>query len=284
MYRHVSWFVIAGLFLVVFIGFHSPINKFCAEVVYPFQRTAEWIRGELDTRFAAAWRGLCDGSSRIDQQTEIERLRVTIQEMERVSSENRSLRQILKWQEQMPPQVVAAQVWSHGGGLGVWPRLTLSVGSLQGIAAGDAVIVPEGLVGRIADDVTAHRSEVILLSDPLCRVAAEVPQVARGIVQGARGKNWGESGSEDLLYAAAPLLFRFLDKRSPIHEGQRVITEGSGGVFPKGLTIGTVVEIHSTTAGVVQEALLQPAVDPTLLDVVFVLTRNTKNTGVVDAD
>lgn len=269
--------IIAGS--ILFILANSTVRGICAEMTYPFRRVSGWMWSQVSDRMEAAWRGLCDGTMRFESEVELERLRVLLGETEMLANENAALRQALEWKKRQPFKTVAAPVWSYGGGLGVWPRLTLGVGSKSGISAGDAVVVPEGLVGRVAEGVTPHTCEVILLSDTGCRVAAEIPGMTKGIIQGCGGEDFGNFKDEDLLYQGHPLKMRFVGRDVELMEGRQIVTEGSGGVFPRGIVIGHVLDRHADASGLLTEVLVEPAVDPTLLDTVFVLTTRSAASG-----
>ncbi len=269
--------------LAVFVVCNTTVRGICAEASYPFRRVAGWISAQLSDRFDAAWRGFCDGASVAQTADELERLRVMLNEASRTAQENAELRAALGWKDQRPERVVAAPVWSHGGGLGVWPRLTLGVGSQQGVAAGDAVVAPEGLIGRVAEGVSPHLCEVVLISDPACRVAAEIPGVTKGILFGEAGEDFGEHPEESLLYTAQPLTFRFLRKAEGVTQRQQVLTEGSGGIFPRGVPIGHVLQVKQAEGSLISEALIEPAADPALLRTVFVLTHEPSSAGAADA-
>lgn len=258
-----------------FLWGNTAVRAFCAEATYPFRRVAGWAGGQLSDRFGAAWRGFCDGPSRAAAEDEVERLRVMLREASRTAQENAELREALGWAKAQPRRVVAAPVWSHGGGLGVWPRLTLGVGSARGVAAGDTVVAPEGLVGRVAEGVSPHLCEVILISDPASRVAVEIPGVAKGILFGGQGSDFGEAPGESLLYSGAPLTLRYLRRGEALKPRQAVLTEGSGGLFPRGLTVGTIAAMREGN-GLLAEAVVEPAADPTLLRTVFVLTKEVR--------
>ena len=259
---------------VLFFRFGTAIRAFCSEASYPFRRTAARLGGEFSSRFGAAWRGFCDGPVREAQSDEVERLCVMLGECERALRENDDLRAALDWARRQPVRAVAAPVWAHGGGMGVWPRLTLGVGSAQGVAANDIVVVPEGLVGRVAPGVSRHMCEVVLISDPACRIAAEIPGVTNGVIFGMQGEDAGESPDEPLLYAAAPLDFRFLARGADVRSGQEIRTEGSGGIFPRGLLIGHVAALKPPAPGdLFLEAQVLPVADPALLRTVFVLAK-----------
>lgn len=250
---------------------NGTVRHFCTETVYPFQRAAVWVRVQLGGRLGAAWHGLLEGPA--PEAIAQGQAAVEAWELARLREENRVLRLALQWSAAQPMKVVAAPVWAYGGGLGVWPRLTLGIGSLRGVAPGDAVVTPEGLVGRVAEGVTAHTCEVLLLSDPGQSVAAEIPGVTRGILQGTAGQDFGESPEASLLYAPNDLLLRYVFRDVEVHEGQAVQTEGSGGMYPRGLHIGTVVEKISLPSEVLCEVRVKAAVDPTALDVVYILVK-----------
>jgi rod shape-determining protein MreC len=277
MRRRFLPYLIILIAAIVFIGGHARVRAFCTEATYPLQRVFNGVGAQISSRLSAAWRGFCDGPSRDTSAIEVDRLRVMLATFEDTIRENTHLRDLLEWRAPQPPNVVAAPIWSHGGGLGVWPKLRLAAGSLKGIQAGDTVIVPEGLVGRIADSVTPHTSEVILLSDPACRVAAEVIGGAKGVVQGDLGEDFGAREDEPLLYTTKPLRMRYIARNIVLQPGQVIYTEGSGGLFPRGLKVGTVSERREDPASLLSEVLIEPAVHPTSLRTVFVLTHPQDN-------
>ncbi len=278
MNRRALFILLLSLFGGVILFCHSAVSGVVSEITYPFSRIAAWVSDQIGVRLNAAWRGFCDGVERTDADTEIERLRVLLNATEAIHRENAELRAALDWLPQAGLNAVVAPVWAHGGGIGVWPRLKLGVGSDKGVAEGDAVVVPEGLVGRVAEGVTAHTCEVILLSDPMCFIAAEIPGVAKGIIQGMLGKDYTEHPEGDPLYLPNPLRLRYIDMHAQLQPRQQVLTEGSGELFPRGIVIGSVIRITEPeeNAGLMQEAEIAPAVDPTLLRVVFILHRKDR--------
>ena len=71
------------------------------------------------------------------------------------------------------------------------------------------------------------------------------------------------------------LTLRFLKRDNALKPRQIVLTEGSGGLFPRGLTIGRILETRPDASGLLEEALVEPTADPTLLRTVFVLTKRS---------
>lgn len=118
-------------------------------------------------------------------------------------------------------------------------------------------MVPDGLVGRVIA-VTPHTSEVLLLIDPTLKVACEV-ECAGAVV---RGISCG--GTEDLL------VLRHLSSEAEIPPRSQVLTSGLGGIFPKGLPVGTLLEVREDRGVSKREGEVQPAVDFTTLKDVFI--------------
>ncbi len=107
--------------------------------------------------------------------------------------------------------------------------------------------------------VSADLSEVLLVTDENCKVAAKVEGTReQGICAGTRG-NGGE------------LQMTFLSKLADLQPGQKVYTAGvSGGIFPSGISLGTVKSFHARELD--GEAVLEPVADPGSLEEVFVVT------------
>ena len=62
-----------------------------------------------------------------------------------------------------------------------------------------------------------------------------------------------------------------LPREANIQPGDTVISSGLGGIFPKGLVIGHVLEIGEDEYGILKHALLRPAANFNRLEEVFVV-------------
>ncbi|MDB6004985.1 MAG: hypothetical protein JWR15_1972 [Prosthecobacter sp.] len=141
--------------------------------------------------------------------------------------------------------------------------LVIDKGSLDGIVANSPVITSVGLVGKTATP-EPHTTRVILLTDEVCRVSAKVEgTLEQGILAGERAPQ-----------AVQPQLhLRFLSRFAKINIGSRVYSSGEGGVFPADLLLGQVKQFKS--GDVSGEAIVEPAVDFSTLDEVFVIELKT---------
>jgi rod shape-determining protein MreC len=177
-----------------------------------------------------------------------------------VLQENARLRELLGFKKRHPEydlasaEVVGRNVSSY------FRVLTLKLRSQADLEAGMPVVVAQGVVGQI------HRTygsfaEVVIVSDPRSRIdAVSQRNRAHGIVEGL---------GHERSYRAE---IAYLRRRDRVREGDVMVTSGMGGVFPPELIIGTVERIESRERGLFQKATLQPAVDFSRLEEVFVMT------------
>lgn len=159
-------------------------------------------------------------------------------------------------QDQSPGVVTTAPVIGMSSGE-VLERLTLGRGRRHGLLDGMPVTVPEGLVG-IVTDVTPGNAVVRAVTDPQSRVGVSV----RG--RGGWGIAVGEIGG----------LIRVVDyvEADPVEVGDIVETSSYGGLFPRGVLVGEVVDVLPRDPNELRRTfVVRPAVDlSTLLEVALI--------------
>jgi rod shape-determining protein MreC len=140
-----------------------------------------------------------------------------------------------------------------------WFRsLLVDRGNDERVRSGMPVVDGHGLVGLVTATVP-DASRVMLLLDRRSAADAMIQRSrARGIVRG-RG--------------AGDLEFVFEVRGDDVFPGDEVITSGVGGVYPKGLRIGTVVSVRTDRDELLHAARVDPAVDFGRLEQVFVMLR-----------
>lgn len=172
--------------------------------------------------------------------------------------ENERLRALLEYQDKSGTRGQIARIigrdpsnWVH--------TLTLDRGSEQGIAAGQAVMKGQAVVGQVIA-TTAGTARVLLLTDNSSAIdALAQSNRAAGTVEGGFGRN--------------SLHFRYVLnlKEYNIQEGERIVASGLDGVFPKGALIGVVNKVSLSGDGLFQDVYLEPAVDVLRLEEVLVI-------------
>ena len=203
-----------------------------------------------------------------DRFTELDRLRTEnqrlkswewrAQELERKVS---ALGQLVRVVEEPAVHFITARVVMDASGPFVRSAM-LSAGRDQGVRGGFPVISADGLVGRIVE-AGARASRVLLFTDLNSRIPVLVgPSQVRAIIV-------GDNGPYPRLAYLAP--------NALIEPGDEVYTSGVGGLFPRGLRIGTAAE-EAGSFRVVPHARLDE------LDFVSVLFFETPTSELVEDD
>src|SRR5690349_5116244 len=165
-------------------------------------------------------------------------------------AENERLRQLLKLSHRLNTGYVTAEVL-HPPQATDGRTLLLSVGSRQGVAPFSPVIAPEGLIGVILT-TTSQSSVAMTWAHPEFRVSG---YTVGGNALGVVAPSTEGSGEGSLELRGVPF-------RDSVPLGTLVLSSGLGGVFPKGIPIGTVVGTIREEAGWERVYRLRPAANP----------------------
>ena len=269
------WLLALSLGALLFMG--AEVRDFAREALYPCANASLWFQRTFGVRARAVFVRAQQASRNATLERDVARLLTYKQEAESLDAEVARLRSLLDFAPVASGRWVAAPVISRGGTSAVWQSVRLGKGSKHGVCKGDAVVVPEGVVGRVTD-VSAHTCEVMLITDPNSRVACELDVsgedvgIVRGILFGG-GSHAAANAELTLLYVVDPLRLRFLAREFEPAPRTRVVTSGLGQVFPKGLTVGYLLESRLEANGLSREASLVPAADMAALDTVFIRTE-----------
>lgn len=192
------------------------------------------------------------------------------QRLDAVEAENARLRALLGLGRALRWGFVPAEALV-GRGMGDDFTLVLSAGARAGVEKLSAVVAPEGLVGLI-EQVDPTTSVAITWPHPDFRVSAtSADGSAFGIVSSHPGE-----GAERYL-----LEMRGVPFRAPLKVGSGVVASGLGGVFPRGILIGTVLqELPTPPGGWTRAYLLRPAVRPPDVTSVMILSPERSADGV----
>jgi rod shape-determining protein MreC len=174
-------------------------------------------------------------------------------------NENARLRQLLGWQRQTTWRLKLAKVVLRDPA-NWWRTIQIDLGTRDGLKENLPVLTVDGLVGRISS-VSLTRSQVVLLGDPNCKVAARVENETRdtGVI--------GAAGPLDREFVQ----LGFLSRNANLKPAQKVVTSGEGGIFPDGIPIGKIVDVQATDYGLRMEAQVRLAANLNALEEVWVM-------------
>lgn len=167
------------------------------------------------------------------------------------------LRNLLQFSKKIPRSTLPAQI--IGIDPSSWFRtILIDKGTKHGVNRGMAVVSPEGIVGHVLQ-TSPHYSKVLLITDFNSSVDA--------IVQRSRAKGLVEGNGDNRCR------LKYAERTQDIQPGDRVITSGLGGRYPKGLMIGTISKIQKKSYGLFQYAEIMLNVNFGKLEEVFVITE-----------
>jgi rod shape-determining protein MreC len=124
---------------------------------------------------------------------------------------------------------------------------------------GQPVVSSAGVVGHISE-IAGRAAEVTLAVDPRSSIDVLLQRNrARGVL---KGLGYADSYDAEIAY---------LLRRDEARPGDIVVTSGMGGRFPPDLVVGRVAQIDDATAGMFQEVTVEPAVDFSRLEEVYII-------------
>ncbi len=183
-----------------------------------------------------------------------------IAELESYRRENEQLRRLLDFREKSGIDAVlgdsiGAEIIGRNP-LNWYRSVMIDRGAGDGVRKGMVVVGGGGLAGRVVEG-SSSASIVMLILDEESRVSAVVERTGEhGIITG-RGDGL--------------LTMKYLSDKSDIQPGDTVRTSGMGGVFSKGLAVGSVSSVKMTDYGLTVSAEIIPSVDFSRLETVLVL-------------
>lgn len=142
---------------------------------------------------------------------------------------------------------------------GVSRIIHINGGTRDGIAVGDPVVTPVGLVGRVLK-VTATGAEVLLINDQNSAVSARVQNSndERGLLRGS---------------LSGELVLDLVDINGELAEDQQVFTSGETQELPPNLLLGQIRSVRLSPNELFQQATVVSLVDFDSLDMVLVITN-----------
>ena len=191
--------------------------------------------------------------------TRIQTLEVERQKYLEADATNRQLKALLDFRSQLFAQAITASIIANSAN-SWFQSCMLDKGSADGVRKNMAVVTPLGVVGQVVA-VTPHTAKVLLTTDPNSGIDVLVQRTrSRGIVSGSL-----ETGT----------ILKYVKRSEDIQEGDRLITSGIDGVFPKGLMVGTVIKVRKQHLGLFQFVEILPAVQSSRTENVLIVAASS---------
>lgn len=177
--------------------------------------------------------------------------------MRQSEGDMRRVRSLLAYSEQISMQTTMAQTVMQDTA-GRFKSIIIDRGSAEGIDVNDAVVNANGLIGRVVL-TTNDMSKVQLINDTNCSVGTLIERTRRqGVVRG--------DGTLTVHMFDIPAL-------ADVQPGDKVLTAGIDGIYPKGIPVGTIVRADPGKS-LFKTITVKPAVDfGTIEEVIVIHTR-----------
>lgn len=172
----------------------------------------------------------------------LDKLQLENQKIPELEQENKRLKTILNMMEQHPKTMIAARV--VGEDVKNWFKcIILDKGKNSGITSKMPVVTPRGLVGQVVE-TDRWVTKVMVINDTNSSVDVYVEgRNTRGILEGT---------------GQTLLRLKYIRKNDEIEIGDKLITSGKDGIYPKGLPAGIITTVTRNKPGIFSDIEVMP--------------------------
>ena len=242
-------------------GMANPLTNLISVITAPVKgavaSVAQWAEGIYDYSFH--YQELEEEVLRLQQQ--VAQLEQQALEGEAASKENEHLRELLELQQKRRDFVFELATVISRSSSNWSSTFTISKGSIHGVEPQDCVIDSTGTLVGIVEEVSLTSSVVISVTDASLEMGGMVARTdSAAILEG-----------DFTLMQEGKLKLSYLPENTEFLSGDLVLTSGRGEIYPSGLIVGTIEEIHTDPSGMTRYAVIQPRAELEQLTQVFVI-------------
>ena len=255
--------IILLIFIVIFSNGKSNSSFFenaANNLIMPVQNGLTYLKNGLNGNdaFFEDINNLKEENKQLKDKNE--QLEQSLRELENIKTENETLKEYLSLTEKygeyktIPGYVINKDISNYS------KTIIINIGKKDGVEENMTVIGSQGLVGHVIS-VTDSTSKVQTIIDTASSVSSSMSTTKEAIVCK------GTLDDKSLLKAM------YIPTESNIIQGDSIETSGIGGIYPKGIHIGTIKKVANTQNMTDRYALVEAAVDFEKLDTVLVITN-----------
>lgn len=259
--------IITILILVFLVAVsNSKIDKW-SEIGNPFtsfvnsiQNGMVYLKNKMagnDSFFIDVEKMKIENDSLKQKNSELER---SLRELEILKAENATLKEYVNLTDKyteyttFPAYVIQTDISNYS------KVIIINAGKKDGIDVNMPVIADKGLVGHVIS-VTDDTAKVQTIVDTSNTVSSTISTTRDSII--ARG----------IIDSSNELKASYIPTEANVLEGDNVETSGIGGIYPKGVHIGTIKKVVNTKNITDRYAIIETAVDFSRLETVLVITN-----------
>lgn len=239
----------------------SFVENFASKLVMPIQNGLTYLKNKIsgnDTFFT----DINDLKSENEKlKSKNKDLEQSLRELENIKTENETLKEYLGLTEKygeyktIPGYVINKEINNYS------KTLIINIGKQDGIEENMTVIADEGLVGHVIS-VTDNTAKIRTIVDTSSSISCLMSSSKDSIV------------CKGTLDSNTEIKAMYIPTDANLVQGDSVDTSGLGGIYPKGIHVGTIKKIVTTKNMTDRYALVETAVDFNKLNTVLVVKNN----------
>lgn len=256
--------VITGILLILLvlisnisIGKLSYIENWFSTLVMPIQNGITFFKNKIigNNQFFEDINNLQAENEELKQRNS--QLEQELRELEILKSENTTLKEYVNLTDKYsdystkPAYIINKDISNYS------QVIVINVGRADGIETNMTVIADKGLVGHVIS-VTEHTAKVQTIIDTATTVSATISTSRDSIIV---------RGTLEIPNMKAT----YIPVDATLVQGDSLETSGMGGIYPKGIHIGTISKVVNTKNSIDRYAVVTPAVDFQKIETVLVI-------------
>ena len=255
--------IIILIFIVIFSNGEKNSSFFeniASNLVMPIQNGLTYLKNKIsgNNTFFTDINNLKQENENLRQKNS--ELEQSLRELENIKTQNETLKEYLDLTEKygeyktIPGYVINKDISNYS------KTIVISIGKKDGVEEQMTVIGDKGLVGHIIS-VTDSTAKVQTIIDTASSVSCSMSTTKDSIV------------CKGTLDDVSSLRAMYIPTEANIIQGDSIETSGLGGIYPKGIHVGTVKQVMNTQNMTDRYAIVDTAVDFDKLDTVLVINN-----------
>ena len=255
--------IVILILIVIFSNTDSEISfldNAASKLVMPVQNGLTYLKNKIsgNSTFFTDINNLKQENEELSKRNS--ELEQSLRELESIKSENETLKEYLGLTEKygeystVPAYIINKDISNYS------KTVVINVGSDDGIKENMTVIADQGLVGHVIS-VTSDTAKVRTIIDTSSSVSCLLSTTDESIV------------CKGTLEEDSALRAMYIPDDDGIIQGDSVETSGLGGIYPKGIHVGSIKRVVNTQNATDRYAIVETAVDFDKLDTVLVITN-----------
>lgn len=238
----------------------SLVENFASKLVMPVQNGLTYLKNKVsgNNTFFTDINKLKEENEKLKSKNKD--LEQSLKEIENIKTENETLKEYLGLTEKysdyktIPGDVINKDISNYSR------TITINIGTKDGVKKDMSVIAEEGLVGYVIS-VTENTAKVQTITDPASSVSSMMSTTKDSIV------------CKGTLESKSTLKAMYIPTEASVIQGDTIQTSGLGGIYPKGIQVGTIKKVVDTENLTDRYALVETAVDFNKLNSVLVINQ-----------